>query len=165
MPTTLAESNTNVNTLPSHDMLHAVLTMPATPVSHGNFNPGNLMFAGQPGAVQGPAKPKGGYWASFPDEATGYKALQADTQAKVNRNQNLTVAQLLDMRSPPSENNTSALHYNVMDELKDLKDSGKISTLMANKLLVRNVPADRLAQAIAKAEGYKSSPQKTVASK
>ena len=36
---------------------------------------------------------------------------------------------------------------------------------MANKLLVKDVPMDRLSQAIAQAEGYKSSSQKDLASK
>jgi hypothetical protein len=129
---------------------------PQLSISQQNYNPGNLVYAGQAGAVKGDAKPGGGFWAKFPDENTGYQALSNDNLAKLKRSPDMTVAQLLDLRSPPSENSSSTLHYNVMDALKDLKDSGKISTLMANKLLVKDVPMDRLSQAIAKAEGYKS---------
>ena len=158
-----------MKTIPSHnDILSSPIIPPHNAIlgniAQQNFNPGNLLFAGQSGAVRGAPKPGGGFWAKFPNEAAGYTALQNDIQAKVGRNPKMTVAQLLDLRSPPSENNTSALHYNVMDSLKDLRDSGKIHTLMANQLPVNSVPIDRLAQAIAQAEGYKSTNIKMVAS-
>lgn len=123
-------------------------------ISQQNFNPGNLIYAGQYGAVKGDPKGDGTYWAKFPNEQAGFQGLQNDIQAKLDKNPKMTVAQLLDLRSPPSENNTSSLHYNVMDDLADLNKSGKISTLMANQLPVSEVPMDRLSQAIAKAEGY-----------
>jgi hypothetical protein len=43
-------------------------------------NPGSLAFAGQRGAVRGDRG-----FARFSDDATGWDALEADLQAKVNR--------------------------------------------------------------------------------
>ena len=150
MPTNIADNTPNVNPLPSHNFLDTILGMfgsakstyiapsqtptkpaaPPAPVSQGNiseqnYNPGNLIFAGQPGAVKGAPKGDGTFWAKFADEKTGYQALVNDIQAKVNRQPNMTVAQLLDMRSPPSENSTSTLHYNVMDFSKTSKTVAK----------------------------------------
>ncbi|MES2216670.1 MAG: hypothetical protein V4481_05255 [Patescibacteria group bacterium] len=123
-------------------------------VAQRHNNPGNLVYAGQQGAIQGEPKAGGGFWAKFPDVQSGMAAFQNDNSAKLKRNPSMTLAQLIDMRSPPTENSTSSLHYNVVDALKDLKDKGVISTLMANKLMVSNIPPDRLAQALAQAEGF-----------
>jgi hypothetical protein len=132
-------------------------TNPVGNVAQRHNNPSNLMYAGQPNATQGEPKSGGGYWARFQNENDGYQAGINDTKIKLKNNPNMTVAQWLDKLSPPSENNVSNVHYNVMDELKDLKDSGKIPTLMANKLLVSQVPLDRLVRAKAKAEGFYAS--------
>ena len=78
-------------------------------VAYQNNNPGNLMYAGQPGASAG-----AGGFASFSTYAAGLAALQnqitldATRGTDVNGNPTTTVAELLTSWAPPSENDTAA---------------------------------------------------------
>lgn len=65
-----------------------------------NNNPGNLRFAGQPGAVQG----QGGF-AKFPSPQAGYEALKRQIQLDASRGH--TVQSFVSKYAPPSENKTS----------------------------------------------------------
>lgn len=123
-------------------------------IAQKHFNPGNLIYMEQPGAVQGEQKDKNIYWAKFPDEAAGFLAFQKDIEVKAKRNPKMSVKDLILKRSPVSENDYKTLAYNVMDDLKDLKDKGQIPSLLAGQLSVSQVPIDRLMQALAKAEGF-----------
>lgn len=64
-----------------------------------NNNPGNLRFAGQPGATQG----EGGF-ARFPTPQAGVQALQRQIQLDASRG--LTLAQFINKYAPPVENDT-----------------------------------------------------------
>jgi hypothetical protein len=83
-------------------------------VAYRNNNPGNLVYAGQPGASPG----VGGF-AAFDTLADGQAALQnqitldAVRGTDVNGNPTTTVAQLLTSWAPPSENDTAAYIANV----------------------------------------------------
>lgn len=72
-----------------------------------NNNPGNLRFAGQPGAVQG----EGGF-ARFPTVEAGVKALE--NQIKLDASRGLTLAQFINKYAPPSENDTAKYISDVM---------------------------------------------------
>jgi hypothetical protein len=83
-------------------------------VAYRNNNPGNLTYAGQPGATPG----VGGF-AAFDTLADGQAALQnqitldATRGTDVNGNPTTTLAQLITSWAPPSENNTAAYIANV----------------------------------------------------
>lgn len=130
-------------------------------ISQGNIaqrhlNPGNLIFMEQEGAERGELKEgeKDIYWARFKDEGAGFKAMQKDIEIKLKRTPDMTVRDLILERSPENENSYKTLAYNVADDLKDLKDKGDIPVLLMNQLAASQVPIDRLAQALVKAEGY-----------
>lgn len=78
-------------------------------VAYRNNNPGNLVFAGQPGA-----SPGAGGFAQFATYDQGLAAaknqitLDATRGTDVNGNPTGTLAQLLSSWAPPSENNTAA---------------------------------------------------------
>lgn len=78
-----------------------------------NNNPGNLRYAGQPGAT---GRDSSGF-AIFPDYPTGWDALLRDLRAKLGRNPSLTIRSLLNVYAPPSENDTGAYINAVADEL------------------------------------------------
>lgn len=68
-------------------------------VSYRNNNPGNLKYAGQPGATG--ADSNG--FAIFPDYATGLQAL--DNQITLNASRGQTIAQFTSIYAPASDNN------------------------------------------------------------
>lgn len=78
-------------------------------VAYRNNNPGNLVYAGQPGATQG-----AGGFAAFNSYNAGYTALtnqitlDAVRGTDVNGNPTTTVSQLLTSWAPPSQNDTAA---------------------------------------------------------
>jgi hypothetical protein len=83
-------------------------------LSYQNNNPGNLVFAGQPGATAGP-----GGFAVFSTYAAGYQAelnqinLDAVRGTDVNGNPIDNVADLLSSWAPPSANDTATYISNV----------------------------------------------------
>lgn len=83
-------------------------------LAYRNNNPGNLVFAGQPGATPG-----AGGFAAFDSYADGRAALvnQIDLDATrgtdVNGNPTTTVAQLIASWAPPSQNDTATYVANV----------------------------------------------------
>lgn len=83
-------------------------------VAYNNNNPGNLVYAGQAGAVAG----TGGF-AKFATYQDGYNALQSQIVLDANRghdvsgNPTTTLSQLITSWAPPSENNTGAYISNV----------------------------------------------------
>jgi hypothetical protein len=83
-------------------------------LSYQNNNPGNLVYAGQPGATLG-----AGGFASFATLADGQAALvnqitlDATRGTDINGNPTTTVAELLTSWAPPSQNDTSTYIANV----------------------------------------------------
>jgi hypothetical protein len=78
-------------------------------LAYRNNNPGNLRYAGQPGATPG----AGGFaaFSSYPAGQAALKnqiALDAVRGTDVNGNPTTTVAELIGSWAPPSENDTSA---------------------------------------------------------
>lgn len=65
-----------------------------------NNNPGNLRYAGQPGATQG----EGGF-ARFETPEAGYEALKA--QIELDKSRGMTVQEFVSKYAPPSENDTA----------------------------------------------------------
>ena len=76
------------------------VSIPSNTLAFRNNNPGNLRFAGQPGATQG----EGGF-ARFNTPEAGYAALQA--QISLDSSRGLTLGSFINKYAPPSENNTS----------------------------------------------------------
>lgn len=105
-----------------------------------NNNPGNLRFAGQPGAVKG----RSGF-AKFPDIGTGFRALYMDVLSKQKPERNLTLQKMMEIYSPPSENNTSK-YINTISSWLGTKPDAK----------VKDINTLNLAQAIAKFESQTS---------
>lgn len=78
-------------------------------LAYQNNNPGNLVYAGQPGATQG-----AGGFAAFSSYPLGLAALKnqinldATRGTDINGNPTTTAAELLTSWAPPSENDTAA---------------------------------------------------------
>lgn len=83
-------------------------------LAYRNNNPGNLVYAGQPGATLG-----AGGFASFPSYSAGYQALENQITLDVTRGTDVngnpvtTVGQLISSWAPPSENDTATYIANV----------------------------------------------------
>ena len=77
-------------------------------------NPGDLRFAGQPGAIRWESGPGGGTdpIAMFPTNALGVTALFRQVWLQVAEYQ--TVRQIIAQWAPPDENNTSVYLENVL---------------------------------------------------
>jgi hypothetical protein len=75
-------------------------------LAYVNNNPGNLRFAGQPGAVQG----QGGF-ARFQSPQHGYQSLVRQVSLDAGRGK--TLAQFIAKYAPPTENNTQRYIQNV----------------------------------------------------
>jgi hypothetical protein len=118
-------------------------------------NPLSLIYIGQKGATRGSRRPDGTYWANFENETDGYKAGDVDISAKLLRNPNMTLRELITMRSPASDNNDiTQILYNISDELSDIR--GTNGQFINGRIPVKYIPRQRLLEAIAKSEGYKS---------
>lgn len=76
------------------------ISIPANTLAGQNNNPGNLRFAGQPGATQG-----AGGFAKFATPEAGYQALINQVQLDASRGE--TLSQYITKFAPPSENNTA----------------------------------------------------------
>lgn len=81
-------------------------TVDGTQVTAYN-NPGNLQFAGQPGAIEG--QTYGNNFAVFPDAETGIAALKNDLTAKVNRSNR--VEDIIGQYAPKEDNPQSFNNY------------------------------------------------------
>lgn len=127
---------------------------PKGTLSQRHNNPGMLIFMEQPGAEKGEQKGENVFWAKFKNADEGLKAFERDTMAKLRRNPDMTLREFVEIRSPRHENDLRTTLYNIVDELKDLRDSGVIKSLLASQLKIKDVPMDRLLHAIAKSEGY-----------
>jgi hypothetical protein len=66
-----------------------------------NQNPGNLVFVGQSGAVQGASG-----FAKWPSYAAGWQGLL--NQINIDASNGLTLSQFISKYAPPSQNNTAA---------------------------------------------------------
>jgi len=131
---------TGVNPLALNALAQAIQTQegyyPGT-LAYTNNNPGNLVYAGQPGATQG-----AGGFAAFSSYAAGYQALQNQIQldaargTDVNGNPVTTVGQLITSWAPPSQNDTAAYiasvtaqtGFSASDDLLSLGSSGSDQT-------------------------------------
>jgi hypothetical protein len=72
-------------------------------VAYRNNNPGNLMYAGQPGASRGPNG-----FAVFPDYQTGYQALL--NQVNLDASRGLTISQFANKYAPAAGGNDPATY-------------------------------------------------------
>jgi len=128
---------------------------PKGSLARRNNNPLNLIYAEQPGAKRGDKRLDGTYWAKFDSPEAGMLAGERDIMAKLKRSPEMTIRELIEVRSPSSENDTAQIRFIVMDTLKDMHDEGIIKSLRADKVKVKEVvPMSRLVEALAKAEGY-----------
>jgi len=106
-------------------------------------NPGNLMYAGQPGAIPGVPRANGGSFALFANPELGVNALERQV-AKNTQERGQSIKQMMAKYAPKSENNTNKYVKNLS------KDLGISPTA---KVPMSKVPA--LSRAISKHEGYK----------
>jgi hypothetical protein len=87
-------------------------------------NPGNLMYAKQPGATKGESRGKGN-WAKFNTPEEGFNALV--DQVKLDQSRDLTVSEFMNKYAPPSENDTGSYIESFSNEL-GVKSTDKISS-------------------------------------
>jgi hypothetical protein len=80
-------------------------------LAYVNNNPGNLRFAGQPGAVKG----EGGF-AKFSSVEQGVQALK--NQIRLDSSRGYTLGGFINKYAPPTENNTSQYITQAVDFLK-----------------------------------------------
>ena len=73
-------------------------------LAYQNNNPGNIKFAGQPGAEQGTPAKDGGYFAKFPTAVDGYRHLR---DVHIPKHANQTLSQYIGGYAPPKSNNTA----------------------------------------------------------
>jgi len=107
-----------------------------------NNNPGNIVdgdFARNNGAIS-----TDGRFAVFPDADTGFRAL--NSLLRTPRYQNSSVDQAIARYAPPNENDTAAYQAGVRRAVGVSGDT-QLSDLSAEQM-------DRMAQAIARIEGY-----------
>ncbi len=127
-------------------------------VAYNNNNPGNLMYAGQPGATAG-----AGGFAVFSSYAAGYQALQNQIQldavrgTDVNGNPVTTVGELINSWAPASAGNDTASYissvsqqtgYSPSDDLLSLgsgSDSGSYALTVSDVMDSSTSPSDFLA--------------------
>ena len=133
-------------------------------IAQRHNNPGNLVYVGQEGAEKGEEKSPGVYWAKFKDIDSGLKAMSRDNEIKLKRNPDMTLGELINVRSPGDENNSKTLTYNVIDELWDLKKDGTIPSL-SSRTKIKDLPMTRVSQALAKAEGFYTQPKQILKNK
>lgn len=81
------------------------VTIPGNTIASRNNNPGNLMFAGQAGAVPGEARGRGN-WAKFETPEAGFGALKR--QVDLDKGRGMTLSGFINKYAPASENNTAA---------------------------------------------------------
>lgn len=94
-------------------------------LAYQNNNPGNLEYAGQPGAE------KNGRWAKFPDADTGYGALKQ--QIKIDADRGLSVGDYIKKFAPASENDTETYIRNATKAL-GVDRSRKLSDIDHEKM-------------------------------
>jgi hypothetical protein len=99
-----------------------------------NNNPGNLRYAGQPGASEG----EGGF-AKFPSVAAGVQALT--NQIRLDASRGLSLLQFIHKYAPPTENDTQKYLQDVL-----AMTGAKPTTPL------KNIPLDVLTKAVAKKE-------------
>jgi hypothetical protein len=75
-------------------------------LNYRNNNPGNLRYAGQPGASPGPNG-----FAVFDTWADGMAALQRQIQLDASRNPGWTISDFVNSYAPPSDNNPNNSNY------------------------------------------------------
>lgn len=103
-------------------------------LAYVNNNPGNLRFAGQPGASQG----EGGF-ARFNSPTEGFEALKR--QINLDASRGLNLSQFVAKYAPPTENDTQEYIRQIVH-----------ATSSSPNTPIKNVPLDVLAKAIAKKE-------------
>jgi hypothetical protein len=93
--------------------------------SYRNNNPGNLMYAGQPGATG--QDPQG--FAIFPDYQTGLTAL--DNQITLDASRGQTISQFTSIYAPASDGNNPTSYANSIASAAGLSPSDSLSAAIA----------------------------------
>ncbi len=111
-------------------------TQPSTPqgsqqLAYLNNNPGNLMYLGQVGAVQGSPMGNGYYYAKFSSPEAGYQALIKQVQLDQSRGE--TLSQFITKYAPPTSNNT-AQYISQASAALGVSSNTKLNTLDPNKV-------------------------------
>jgi hypothetical protein len=108
-------------------------------LSFVNNNPGNLRYAGQPGATKGE---KG--FAKFKSPVAGFKALVA--QIKLDARRGLSLAGFINKFAPPNENDTEGYINNISSAIGASRnipiarlDLGKLAQLIARQESSTNI--------------------------
>ncbi|HYA40394.1 MAG TPA: hypothetical protein VEF34_03770 [Syntrophobacteraceae bacterium] len=78
---------------------------PSARIATVHNNPGNLMWANQPGAVQGEPKAGGGYWAKFESPEAGWQAELRQIEIDKRDHPEYTLSQLINKYAPASDKN------------------------------------------------------------
>lgn len=90
-------------------------------------NPGNLIYANQPGAEKGEAKEGGGYWAKFKTPEEGFK--QLERQINLDKERDITLGKFISKYAPPSENETANYLKYLISRIGDVTKDTKLSEI------------------------------------
>ncbi len=129
-------NNTMIN---ESDLGKSVIIPETSRIASVHNNPGNLMFANQPGATKGEPKKGGGYWAFFNSPEEGYEALKR--QVELDASRGLTLEQFINKYAPPTENDSRLYLSQAMKELN-----------VGSQVKISDIDTDALARFIAKKE-------------
>jgi hypothetical protein len=118
-------------------------------IAQRHNNPGNLVYANQPGATKGEQRPDGTYWAKFDTPQQGYVGVQ--NQVKLDASRGYDIAGLIKKYAPSSDNNDTNAYINyVVAELQKQDPTIKADTKLTT--VINKFGVDPISQAIIKKE-------------
>lgn len=110
-----------------------IVTIPRTSrIAFEHNNPGNLTFAGQPGAERGEARKKGGYWARFPSAGDGMRALARQVIKDTERG--LNVGQFVDKYAPEGDGNNRDSYIAKLNRILGVDEATPLTEVSAGAM-------------------------------
>ena len=107
---------------------------PSARIATAHNNPGNLMWANQPGAVQGEPKAGGGYWAKFETPEAGWQAELNQIEIDKRNHPDFTLSQLINKYGPGSDNNDPQWYANTVAKNLGIKPDTLITQIPTEAL-------------------------------
>lgn len=110
-----------------------IVSIPRTSrIAFEHNNPGNLTYAGQPGAERGEPKEGGGYWARFPSAGDGMRALAR--QVMKDQDRQLNVRQFVEKYAPSSDGNNVERYITKLNRLLGVDEATPLTEVSAGAM-------------------------------
>ncbi len=110
-----------------------IVSIPRTSrIAFEHNNPGNLTYAGQPGAERGEPKEGGGYWARFPSAGDGMRALAR--QVVKDQERGLNVAQFVEKYAPKGDGNNTERYITKLNRLLGVDEATPLTEVSAGAM-------------------------------